>query len=143
MSADMIMIVNEGPELRETNFFDTEQAESGFYYLTRNAGTSRLLVPDSRRDQLAEMATGKIVVLTRGRMRSVDRKMNGRDMVEIMFDDGSNAPYALHILADMVDMLPAPGPAGFPFTVWTRDGKALSFTAHYRRQELPCLKPWK
>ena len=134
---DFFVIGNDGAEIKETNYFHSDAAHKGMYYMTRNAGTSRLLCPNA--DQISEMATGKSVVLTRG-------KMEGQDSIEIMFDDGSDSPFAIFIPVDMCDMLPAPGKNAFPFTVWTEAGKVLTFTAHYRRANsgyLPCMQPWR
>ena len=52
---DVISIENKGQRIVRTNYFDTENARSGFVYLSWNAGAGRVLLPDSRKEWLPEM----------------------------------------------------------------------------------------
>jgi len=85
---DLMILQNDGPSIAYTNYFDTEQAERGLLYLSWNAGQARLLVPDSQQAYLAEMLTGREVVISTGPLPDMGLK----EAVEIMFDDASEAP---------------------------------------------------
>lgn len=52
---NLIAIGNDGQAISTTNYFDTEHALSGFYYLSWNDGAGRLLIPDSKIDTIAEV----------------------------------------------------------------------------------------
>lgn len=134
----MIQIVNNGKDLLGTNYWDTPQAQKGFFYLSWNAGAARLLVPNSVENQINEMKTARYVVISRG-------KWNGRDALELMFEDGSDSPYCLHLLTEQCDrLLPKTDQgSGFSVDIWTKDGKQESFNGKYRTvKELPCLDAW-
>ena len=68
----MIQIENNGPEISSTNYFDSEHAQKGYFFLSTNAGCVRLLVPDIRRSDIAEFKTAKYVVLSRGPWQNRD-----------------------------------------------------------------------
>src|SRR5215467_5430232 len=88
----VILIENEGAKLVATNYWQTEQAAHGFMYLTTNAGCVRLLVPPSKEELISEMSKGvREVVLTRGHFEGHD------GVVEVMFEDGSDGPFCVHI----------------------------------------------
>jgi hypothetical protein len=140
-----IEIGNDGPALVQTNYWDLPQAQAGFFYASGNAGAYRLLVPDVKRGELSEMKTGKSVVMTRGRGGPSLSEMTGKDLIELLFDDGSDSPYVLFMLAEQFDRLPEKGSRdGFAFHVYTRDGLQFSFDAHFRRanKPLPDMRPW-
>lgn len=132
----LIMIANRGGDIEETNYFDTEMARHGFFFLSWNASVARLLVPDTQRSVLLEMATGKECVITRGTLA-------GADALELMFDDHSDAPLALHMCRWATDRLIANDDKPFTVAAWTRDGKAGEWVGRYRTvKDLPCLRPW-
>lgn len=135
----MIKIENKGKDIVSTNYFDSEAAKAGAFYLTWNSGAGRLLVPDSMLGHVEEMRHAKMVVITAGNYQ-------GGNMLEIMFDDATHAPYVIMIVAGASDRQPSDADIGklFDFTVWTRDGKQLDFKAGYRKVDvLPCLDSWK
>jgi hypothetical protein len=134
--ANFLQIGNNGALIDNTNFWQTEMATRGFYYLSRNAGVERLLVPDCHLNKISEMKTGQYVIMTRG------PSVEGLDSLEIMFEDHSNAPYRLEITCQgQVDMLPTPGQIS-DFTIWTRNGIVHTTQAHYRRaSSIPCMAP--
>jgi hypothetical protein len=134
--AAMFKIINAGGEVTETNYFDSEHAKSGLFFVSWNASVARVLVPDGQMAELDEMRTGRICVISRG-------PLNGLDCIELMFDDGSAAPYALHV--DMRQTDRAVPDEHKPFTVaaWTRAGKVAVWPAKYRlAKKLPCLARW-
>lgn len=111
----MIHLVNDGPRLLRTSYWQTEHAARGYLYLSINAGAFRLLVP-----------------------------------APLEAHDGSPNPYAVHLVTQQVDRLPADHDRGSRWicTVWTagEDGEsaieALSLPATYRRSKrLPDLRP--
>lgn len=143
----MIQIENDGPELIWTNYWDTEHAKAGYVYLTTNAGCFRLLAPPGKGLSLDEMREASEVIITRAPWP----EMGKHDALEIMFEDGSNSPYCLHIVSEQVDRMPLdsdrdrPGePPRWKLAVYNQDGKQVELPARYRRaKKLPYLKAWK
>ena len=43
----MLKVENDGPRIVSTNFFETDQAKAGKFFVSVNAGTLRLLIPDA------------------------------------------------------------------------------------------------
>jgi len=129
-----------------TNYWETDHARAGYFYLSSNAGTFRLLVPASRGAEIQEWLTATLVLISRGPWPQVGKA----DGLEILFEDESNNPYALHLTTDSVDRMPLdtdrdrPGaPPRWTLSVWTREGKILELPARYRRvPRIPWLKPW-
>jgi hypothetical protein len=117
--------------------FDSEHARGGLYFVSWNASSARVLVPDSLLATIDDMRTAKrFVVVSRG-------PMQGRDVYELLFDDGSDSPFALHIETRMSDRLIPDEHKPFTVDAWTRAGKAASWPGRYRVVEtLPCLAPW-
>lgn len=132
----MLEIVNAGAEIKSTNYFDTAHALRGLYYVSWNASSARVLVPDVQLGALDEMRTGRICVISRG-------KLYGVDALELMFDDGSDAPFALHIEMRQTDRAIIDDHQSFKVAAWTRAGKVAEWSGKYRVvQELPYLEPW-
>lgn len=138
----MITIENKGQRLVATNYWDSDHARAGYLYLSWNAGAARLLVPDSQKPLIREMKTGKYVIVSRGPWSD----QGGRDGLELLFEDGSDAPFAVHLVADQTDrLLPEENQGGgFVVSVWTRGGKKLRLPGKYRRVDIiPCMQPWR
>lgn len=132
-------VQNDGPEIVTSDYWASSLAREGHVYLTPNAGVWRLLVPEGWR-HLADAKAAAGVCITRG-------SLYGRDAVEILFDDGSQNPLALHTTTQAVERLPADddGHKLRTITVWG-DGpeKLLELPCYYRlRPSLPCLEDWK
>jgi hypothetical protein len=137
----MIRIQNDGPALVWTDYWDTPHAGAGYFYLSWNAGTARLLVPDSQRPALAEMATAREVIISRGPWTD----QGSRDALEVLFDDDGAAPFALHLPAEQSDRLLPDSDSGRRITVsaWTRAGQAGQWPGGYRRvRRIPWLESW-
>lgn len=135
---DNIIIGNEGQAIKQTNYWHTKHAAAGLVFLSWNAGAARLLVPESASNLLAEMKGAQYVIISRG-------KYADRDALEILFEDGSDAPFCIHIMAEQSDrMLPENDQGGgFVVTVWSPDGQKYGYNGKYRVVEaLPCLDPW-
>ena len=81
--------------------------------------------------------------------RARQEQLNTGEGIEIMWDDGSDSPFALHLTPASFDVLPAEPEPGreWVLSVWTaKDGrphKSLERICHWRRSpQIPCLKPW-
>jgi hypothetical protein len=143
---DLIQFVSNGPEIISTNYWQTKHAQRGLFYLSTNAGCFRLLVPAVQEGAIAEMATAREVIISRG----VWPERGRHDALEILFEDDSDSPFALHIVTEQVDRLPdasdrdRPGqPARWKLAVWTEAGKLLELPCRYRLvKKIPCLKPF-
>lgn len=141
----MISVRNHGPIVLETNYWDSELARAGKLFASVNAGAIRLLLPPSAYGALNDMRTAKECVLSRGPWPA----MKLPEAVEILFDDGSDSPFALHLSPESFDLLPAEPEIGreWTLTVWVaKDGKphkSLERICHWRRvSKLPCLEAW-
>lgn len=138
----ILTVKNAGAALEQTNFWETAQARAGFCYLSWNAGTARLLVPDACVKYLDEMRSAKIVIVSRGPWPAKART----EALEILFDDLSETPFALHMGEEQTDgRYPAEEEWPFerPFTVWTRGGLQLTFEGRFRRvAHIPYLQSW-
>ncbi len=71
------------------------------------------MMPDALRGEIKEMETVKEVIISRGPWPEMKRD----EAFEILFEDGSDNPYVLHIGKEQIDRLPAK----------TDDGKKIVF----------------
>lgn len=134
----MIEILNNGQDIASTNYWATPHAAAGYAFASWNAGALRLLLPPALLRDLPDMQAAPVAIVTRGRLQ-------GRDAVEIMFDDNSEAPYALHVLAEQSDRLVPADQHGMPIivTAWAASGMLHTWRGKYRvSKELPDLSPW-
>lgn len=158
----MIQISNHGPLITSTNYWESELASAGKLYASVNAGAIRVLLPPALYWMLADMRGATECVLSRGPWtvdltpgqtqsmnlpRSVEKAV--MEGIEILFEDGSDTPFALHLTPASFDMLPAaPEPSrDWVLSVWTaKDGqphKALERKCYWRRvARIPWLKSW-
>lgn len=141
----MIIIENLGSDITGTNYWETEHAMRGLFFVSYSGGAFRLLVPGCQESLITEMAMAKVVVVSRGPWP----KQNGRDAVEILFDDGTDYPFSLHLVAEQFEPKPLDTdrdrtgqPPRWKLTVWTQDGKKkLELPCRYRFvKKIPCLK---
>ena len=146
MLANYITVENDGPQLVRTNYWDTPMASLGAFYVSVNANAIRLLVPKEHEHFIADMHTAHEVVATRGDWPAAKRK----DALELMWEDGSDDPFAIHLSREQLDRLIPPenverqiaclvyvrGFAGTPLL--KGDWPARFRTA----KTLPCLRPW-
>lgn len=139
--SSFVEIKNDGQHLVSTDYWDSKHARAGYFFLSWNAGAARLLVPDSQQAALREIQTAREVIVSRGPWSD----QGGRDALEMLFEDGSDSPYCIHLVAEQCDrMLPEDNQGGgFVVTVWTRGGEKLRLPGKYREvASLPCLEPW-
>lgn len=118
----MILIDNNGRDIASTNFWQSEHALRGLCYLSGNDGAWRLLVPAASQYMLDEMRTGERAI--------IEPSIRNPACWDIVFDDGSDAPFSLSLDKRMVDRSMSPGDC--VLTVWTADGKVLETTCLVR-----------
>jgi hypothetical protein len=105
-----------------------------------------VLLPRAEWGNLVKMRSARYCVLSRGSW-SAERIP---DALEVMFEDGSNAPLLILLTPENFGgLLPGPPPADqeWSLAVWTeKDGKpclTLEKTCYWRRvKTLPCAQPW-
>lgn len=121
----VITISSSGSELAATNYWESEHAHSGLCYLSANAGVLRLLVPEAAENLLGEMRTGKSAYVENS-MQAPGRAW------DIVFDDGSDSPFALTLDRKQTDRAMERGPCRL--AVWTQRGKILEIRCDVRTQ---------
>jgi hypothetical protein len=137
----MLVIENQGQTIARTNYWDSEGARHGVLYLSWNAGAGRLLVPDNQTHILRELKGASEVIVSRGTWR----EQGNRDALELLWEDGSDSPFAIQLLAVQTDRLipESHQGGGFVITVWTRAGIKGRWPGRYRVVEsIPDLSPW-
>lgn len=120
---------------------------AGTMFLSLNAGAFRLLLPTGWEEAVQEMQTGREIVVSRGPWAKDPG--HGLDAIELLFEDGTADPYAIHLQASQCDRLPLPEDVAqeWVFSAWTapRRGKphrALDRPCWYRIvPQIPWLKP--
>lgn len=134
----LITIENNGPELLHTNYWDSPHASAGYVYASWNAGALRLLLPDSMLDELDDLKAGHTVIVTWGWINSVEG-------LEIMFEDDTDSPYAIQMVAQQCDRRLADLNLGheMPVTAWGRAGRLAQWPGRFRvGTTLPDLSSW-
>ncbi len=141
MNQKLITIGNDGPIITSTNYWETDYNKQGVLFFSVNAGAFRLLVPDGSVVDTAEMLTAKTVVVSTG------PGMNRHCVLEILFDDNSDSPYALLFGTEQTDRIPdsKDNNKQFRFIVYTRDlVPVMDTTCWYRSvSKIPCMRPFK
>lgn len=138
----MITIENRGQAIAQTNYWQTEHAQRGLFYLTWNAGAGRLLVPDSQKGILRELRQAREVLVSHAPWKD----QGHRDALELLWEDDSDSPFAIHLVAEQTDRLipDTEQGGGFVITAWTRGGLKGRWPGRYRRVEMiPWLQPWE
>ena len=140
---DIFAIGIRGPEIAGTDYWDSNLANLGMFFLSWNAGTARLLVPDCQIHQIKKMNTGKYVVISYGPWKKYGQDYNS---FELMFEDHSESPFSTILGSAQTDQMPTEpeNRTGFSVTVWSRTGVQLKLPGLFRVvDELPCLNAWK
>lgn len=138
----MLEIRNQGQAIASTNYWDSEHAQRGYFYLSWNAGAGRLLVPDRQKAALREMKGAREVIISRGPWTD----HGGREALELLWEDGSDSPFSIHFVAEQCDRLipDYQQGGGFVVTAWTHGGQKGRWPGRYRVvAEIPCLAPWQ
>lgn len=141
-----IIIENDGPTIVSSNFWESSAARAGKVFLSTNAGAFRLLCPKridsvgTLGDLLREVKGAQYVIVSRGHFE-------GPDGMELLWEDGSDNPFCIHLNRNSLDRVPEPADAGrtdLTLAIWA-DGPTLmrSFACRYRQVDrLPALNPW-
>ena len=96
---ETLWIHNNGKEISDTNYFETIRSLNGKFAISCHERTMRLLLPISGQYDHLVSEIGKI--------QSIAISQNRDKMWEIMFDDCSDAPLALHFTEiSFLDFLP-------------------------------------
>lgn len=138
----MIMIRNQGQRIISTDYWDSEHAQAGYFFLSWNAGAARILVPDSQKSVLREMRGAKYVIVSRGPWAT---EQGPRDALELLWEDGTDSPFCIHLLAEQCDRaIPETEQGGgFVVAAWTRSGQKHRWPGKYRQVDcIPFLEPW-
>lgn len=134
----VITVGNDGPRLVSTNYYDTPQAQQGFLFASWNAGVLRILLPDNQAHVLPDMQSARNIVVTKGQHFAY-----GLELFEILFDDGTDEPFA--VLLDPRNSDRQVGKESHGKTldvhVYTREGCAGIWPGRFRLAPLPCLMP--
>ena len=143
---NLITIENNGPEIISTNYWQSDYASRGAFYVAVNAGCFRLLVPDIQLSQVVEWRSAREVIISRGPWPDAGK----HEAIELLFEDDSDNPFCLHMGSEQIDRLPPDAdrdrqgqPPRWKFAAWTSGGKILELPARYRIvKRIPCLKPF-
>lgn len=118
----LLEIDNDGPEIVSTNFWETEMASRGMFFVSTNAGAFRILVPDSIKSQIPEMRKGaKHFVVS---CLPSDQWTLGSYSVEVLIEDRSDNPYVFHLDSGGIDRGIGPDSVGIEWkaSVWENRG---------------------
>jgi len=97
----MFTVANDGPNIKFTNYWQSEHAAAGLCYLSANAGSIRLLVPVSAEGYLPEMRTGKSA--------SIEPSLHDPRCIDVVFEDGTDSPFSLAVDKRQIDRAIKPG----------------------------------
>ena len=101
-----LVIINDGPAIRATSFWDTPLAARGGLFASVNAGACRLLVPDrvpgfNVQDLVQAAGAAREVLVSVAR-----RPQEHRLALELMWEDHSAAPFVIHLGWQQMDRVP-------------------------------------
>lgn len=140
-----LIIKSHGPLIVASNYWDLPECQLGKILVSTNAGAFRVLLPPVAEPCLDDMRSATECVISRGPWPAASVP----DAVEVLFDDASADPFALHLSVAAFDRLPLDSDADHEWvlSVWTRPRrgrphKALERPCWYRRVgSIPYLKP--
>ncbi|MBI9016296.1 MAG: hypothetical protein JEZ07_03435 [Phycisphaerae bacterium] len=141
MESPFIMVENNVTDLIGSNYWETELAKKGFFYLSINAGAFRLLVPKKMMHLIPEFKTGEYCIISKGpSMESIHPFA-----LELLFEDHTSCPYQLNLCAGQVDRNPSKTDVNkkHKLSIWTEGcNKVLEMDAYFRTVgKLPYMKP--
>jgi len=131
---DSLFFANDDQNIAMTNFWDSEIAMNGHFYVSINAGAIRLLLPKQLEWCIDEIKTGSYMVLSQS-----------TNDIELMFEDNSDSPFSLWAPIVFIDRLSSKSRMeGLRFSVWTCGcNKVLEMSANVRQvSRVPCLEKW-
>ena len=138
---NFIMVENNEQEIISTNYWESEYAQNGYFYLSINAGAFRLLVPENQEQLINEFKTGEYCIISKGPSPSPLHPF----AIELLFEDHTSTPFHLILCAGQVERNPSDRDAGKKYTlsVWKNGcNKVLEMDAYFRLvNRIPYLKP--
>ena len=127
-----------------TNFWETPYERHGIFHVSSNAKTFRLLVPSMHVDEVREgIGSVKEVIVSRGPWASGDFG----DGLDLLFEDGSAAPFSITVCPEQCDRLPLKSEHGRTDLMCRVYGpgceEIATFPAKFRfTNSLPCPDKW-
>jgi len=137
----ILTISNDGQRVTATNYFTSPHATRlSAVYCSINDRAFRLLIPDP---SMIDWRGASAVIVTRGK----SPQDGWRDMLELLWEDGSDSPFAATISSESVDRMPADSDDGREDLRCIGYGPDLAvlfdLPARFRRRKrVPCLEPW-
>lgn len=135
---------NDGTELVASNYWGSDMAQKGFFFLSINAGAFRLLVPENQEKLIEEFKTGEYSIISKGPNLESLNFLNPFTC-ELLFEDHTITPYMLWINASQVSryLLDEDDGKKFKLSVWTKGcNKVLEMDAYFRVvNRMPYMKP--
>ena len=128
----------------ETNYWDSILFENGSLFFSVNAGCVRMFLPRLEAWNIDEILddsvyeTTKYIIISRGIYQR-------RDCYEILFEDGTENPYAIFTSADAWDRSISSNDTGasLEFHIYEKRQLIRRYECRFRFvSTLPCLKPW-
>lgn len=141
----IIQTTNHGPLIVASTYFGSDLERAGKLWCSVSAGTIRVMIPASLRRMIDECRGARYVILSRG----LSAELGSPEAIELLFEDHTDTPFAIHLTADSFDMLPGePIDGQWVLTMWHlkkgRPHMALTRPVKWRRVErIPWLKPWE
>jgi hypothetical protein len=114
---------NTGIILQRTNYFDSDAAKAGQFFLSWNAGAARLLIPDNQKHVLSEIRSTKKVIIS---------LLDGG--LQILFDDNTDYPFLIQLPEEQMDRIITKKDAGnvFQFSVYILLGEKFAFPGIFK-----------
>jgi hypothetical protein len=136
----MLFMYGDNGFLVETDYWNTEICEKGFYFLVYNMDKYFLLLPENKNGLLNEVVTAQSVVITKGSYKGKN------NWFEIMFEDNTDNPYMI-MLEDEQFLRASPLKEGWNGQLYIYSDSLSKYKCnldkvYYRvTDNLPCLKP--
>jgi len=134
-----INIENDGPDIRVTNYWDTEIGNKHYAY-AMNAGCMRVLIPACSEHFIPEMVTCDYAIVS-----TIANPKLGKLGIEILFEDHSQSPFCLHLAPGAgIGLYPMASikPIERSLSLWVKGPKKVGTMKAYFRKvpRLPYLK---
>ena len=126
--------------LSDTDYWQLDMCENGFYYCVFNMDKYFLLIPKDRNNLEDEIASTESVIITRGNFKGKD------NWFELMFEDNTDTPYSIMLENEQLNRVSAQK-KGWNGHFYIFSGSLKNcirkFDKVYYRETntLPCLNP--
>jgi hypothetical protein len=140
---DLLCIENDGGKILATNYWQSEYARRGFVLLSYNAHEFRLMVPPALYTDIPEMRKGaKAFVIS---VLPPEKWRPSKAAAELLIEDGSDAPFAIHISSNLFTTLPGESAVGKLLTasIWReKHGKPKRLLQRPAVYQIVPTLPW-